>query len=173
MSSIIPEIIDVFKDKFKLRLSELYKHFEEIKDSHPNGKHLFRQKLILFALNRIISNKIHLTNIYGYRCYLVEDKGMLFTQTEYPSQSSTGISKYDTTYYNQHLVSILRNDISMYIFKEAGVEQGKLLDKFAGMIPGSIELDRQIDSLPVVNKIMMIEEAVHRRYIQKREFTYR
>ena len=125
----------------------------------------YRSKLVIFALNKIINQKIKLINRYGHDCYLLEDQGIFYTQNEFP----VGVSKqYNLNYYNSNLISVDNKKIEEYISDKQNTAQQKIINSITSDITKSSpeSIDKMISELSLNNKIDLFEKVMIGEYIK-------
>lgn len=165
VADIISNIRTIFKTRFEITISDLISYFAKLIKDGDKSKHIYRPNLIYLSIYKIINEKIYLINKYGYRCYLLEYKGTLYIQTDYPFYQVSEDQSSDVVYYTRHLVSTVTNELDIYIYRKNNLEKGNLLAKLTSVGPQSPEFDKLFNELDIKEKILMIEEAFY-KYIK-------
>src|SRR5690606_29916070 len=57
--------------------------FQDIINNLPK----YRQKFIIFALERLITNRIPIYDRFGYKSYIHEDRGIFYLDRNYPNSN--------------------------------------------------------------------------------------
>ena len=168
LTDIIKEIKTIFRLRFSIRLNELLLHFAKIVEIDRSKIHYYRPKLINFAIDKMILDKIYLYNRYGFRSYLVEDNSILFIQSEFPVYSNTfGMSQYSSLYYSNHVISNLYQDLSIYITKLEDIDQSIIIKELYTEVLSPEELEIRFEGLTAGNKIKIIEDVIYKKLIEE------
>ena len=149
--SIISEIKSIFRYTYSINLNSILLELKE-----------YRKKLIIIALERIITNKIPIINRIGNITYLYEDGQTLFVYNEVPLASNIKIKNiYSLNYYNQYLIASDVQNIEDYISDEQNVIQNKAIDIILQSTDtNSTEFITNFENLSLSNKVKLFEDLV-------------
>jgi hypothetical protein len=153
IEAAIFDLKNLFRSVFSITFDGLYQRLRH-----------YRTKFVDAAVERVISEKMPLTDRFGYRNYLREDGGTIFLQRDYPlveianMQDNYGLSEYSKT-----LIGIEETNLSQYVSglrTPAQIEIIQQIRAIAQQNPESPEIDRLIDTLPPESRISLLEKAL-------------
>lgn len=135
---VMEEIVQMFKDRDVIRWSELS---------------LDTPRIMLFAVERLISEKIQIYDRNGFICYLTEDGDLLFLRR------SIEPIKYIDSLYTSTLLGLETISLSDYNTRRAmitGVQAAETID-------GTIEeIKQRLDDMTIEQRIGFFEQSVIR-----------
>lgn len=116
----------------------------------------FREKYILMALEKIITEKIPLTDRFGYRTYLREDDGTFYLDRNYP----VGIPpSYSMSLYTNGLIAVQKQNLADIFVNIESSEYMETLEELQ-MITDKDEFNNRLDALSIEGQAIILEESL-------------
>lgn len=117
----------------------------------------YRRKYIIMALERLITNKVSLTDRFGYTAYLREDKGTFYLDRSYP----TGVpAAYDMSYYTDGVIGMQQESLATIVVRLEAGEHQEVLTELEGMQPDDPQFQAQLDTVSIEGQATILEAAV-------------
>lgn len=117
----------------------------------------YRVKYLIMALEHLITNKMPLTDRFGYTSYLREDHGSFYLDRSYPAGVSTSSSM---SYYTQGIIAIEHTSLSEIVNKrEAGAYQ-EIISELQVLNPEDPSFGSRLESLSIEAQASVLEDAI-------------
>ena len=143
------EIIDIFRVVFSLPYLDLYKELSS-----------FRKKFVDLAVKELVETKTPITDRYGARAYLREDRGTLYLSPDFPLSLTSRIGESSIADYTGTILGISEMSLQQY---------NSLLQKEEGLTttldPDSEEFVKYLEELSLENKVEILEQALTDYYV--------
>jgi len=154
----IKEIVNVYRQRNALTLNE-------ISTLLPH----YRQKYLIMALERLITNKTPLIDRFGYTTYIREDKGSFYLDRSYP----IGIPpSYAMSYYTQGVIGIEQETLANIVVRLEAGEHREVLAELTTLDPKDPQFDARLSGISIEGQATILEEVVMRAIRgNKSEFT--
>jgi len=116
---------------------------------------------ILFAVEKMVRERIPVVNRYGARTYVQEDGQTVFLQRDYPllELPDRGLS-----YYTEVLHGVYHIDLPKYVSLIQGPLQEQLLLALTQIDPQSEEFETILNQLNVDSRVALLEQALLNQY---------
>ena len=159
IEAAIDDLKILFRSEFSITFDRLHQRLSQ-----------YRTKFVDFAVERVISDKMPLTDRFGYRSYLREDGGTIFLQRDYPLIGVDNLQdNYALSEYSSTLIGIEEVNLSQYVAGLQSPDQIEIIEQISIIgqrQPDSPEIDRLIDSLAAESRIALLERAMTDRVIR-------
>lgn len=142
------EIINIYRQRNALTLPELQVLLPE-----------YRRKYLIMALEQLITNKIAMTDRFGYTVYLREDNGTFYLDRSYPTGTNPS---YAMAYYTQGIIAIEQKTLANIV---TGLEVGgykQIAQELEQLGPNHPDFVNNIDGLPVEGRVAIVEDVIVR-----------
>jgi hypothetical protein len=96
--SCVESIIKILKERESITFNELYTMW--------SNTGIYRKKYIYMAVDQILLNKYKLLDRYGYGCYVYTNGHNIYTQRDFPVNSSVVADNQEITTYGDKVVGI-------------------------------------------------------------------
>lgn len=121
---------------------------------------IYRRKYLIMALEHLITNKIPLSDRFGYTCYLQEDHGTFYLDRTYPSSIIPPSSSM--SYYTQGIIAIEQKSISEIVaVREKGVHK-ELMEELQQLNSDDPSFAQKLDALSIEGQAQILEDAILR-----------
>lgn len=147
IASVIQKILRYFLTHNSASINDMVKTFGN------------RKKIIIMALDRLISRRQKISGMYGNACYLREDHGNFFLDELYPVEPSM----ISDQYYTGNIIALSQENLQNI----SNVEQIRLdfqrhRDQFLQMYldPNYFKVDKFVTSISWTTKEELLEESV-------------
>jgi len=148
IKDVINELINIYRQKNSQTLKELALLLPQ-----------YRDKYLITALEKIITNKVALIDRFGYTTYLREDKGIFYLDRSYPIGTP---SSYPMSYYTQGIIAISQKELSEIVVDFEFDENQEVVVNLENMDLQSQEFKDALDNLSVPAQIKVVEEVISR-----------
>lgn len=123
----------------------------------------FRRKYVIMALERLIFNKVTITDRFGYTTYLREDRSMFYLDRTYPLGLPPMIAM---SYYTNGLIAIERKNLVDYVASLESNETIDVINQLLELNPNTPGYDQIINmhlsNMNVEGEVAVFESAVLR-----------
>ncbi len=119
-----------------------------------------RPKLLIMAMEELISNKVPLLDRFGYTTYLREDRGSFYLDQEYPKSNHGG--NYAMAYYTRGLIALEKMSLADIAQQYYAEESLRIIAELETLDPYSEEFTKRLQALPVQGKASLVEDALIR-----------
>jgi hypothetical protein len=149
VDSCVKEIVD------RLRIKSMIKYEDLRKEWVVTG--LFREKFVLMAIDRLLTEKYSITDRYGFSCYLYTDGVNIYTQREFPT---TEIKRSVAVFDNQ-IVGVSTVSFAALADEQQLESQGHIMDQVRILNVDQNDLFMElIPQLSIKSLVVLLEESL-------------
>lgn len=142
------EIINIYRQRNALTLQELQTLLPD-----------YRPKYLIMALEKIITNKLPMTDRFGYTVYLREDNGTFYLDRSYPTGTKPS---YAMAYYTEGIIAIEQKTLADIITDLEMGEYQQIAQEMERLGPDHPDFMNRIDNLPVEGRVAIVEDVIKR-----------
>lgn len=117
----------------------------------------YKQKFIIIALERLINNKIQLTDKFGYVVYIRENNGYFYLDKTYPSDN---LSDFRSSYYTDNLITIKQNNLENISNFSEKLSSVNALEKIKIINNDSVLINQYLESLSIKSQAIILESIM-------------
>ncbi|MDF0682569.1 MAG: helicase C-terminal domain-containing protein, partial [Candidatus Nitrosocosmicus sp.] len=117
----------------------------------------YRYKYILLTLENLITNKIPITDRFGYNSYIREDRGTFYLDRTYPDGN---IAEYDMSYYTNGLIAIEQSTVNDVLVQMETYKTRDRISYLEKLDPEDPLFNQKLDELSVEAKAILVEESI-------------
>ena len=148
VANAVGEIINAYRQNNVLTIEEI-----------SSLLHKYRPKYLIMALEHLITNKVALTDRFGYTTYLREDKGAFYLDRSYPTGAPPS---YAMAYYTQGVIGIEQETLANIVVRLEAGEHREILSELEGTPPEDPRFHELLDGLSVEGQAAVLEEVLLR-----------
>lgn len=149
VSDALAEIVNVYRQRNALTLDEISALLPQ-----------FRRKYLIMALERIITNKMPLTDRFGYTTYLREDRGAFYLDRAYPTGAPPS---YAMAYYTQGIIGIEQETLANIVVQLEAGENKEIMAELEQMDPADPQFDARLGAISIEGQAGILEEVLIRQ----------
>lgn len=145
LDTVIRDLTEIYRTENSFTLEDIFSLLSK-----------YRRKYILITLERLTTNKIPITDRFGYPTYLREDKGIFYLDRTYP----TGEPSHLMSYYSTGLIGIQEASLNEIVNELASFENETVLDILKKINPKSEKFSQLVDELNIDLQVQLLENAI-------------
>jgi hypothetical protein len=150
----IQDIVLTLQNQGSITLEKLYQEF---------SNKYSRQKIIIMAIDRLMTEKRQVPDRFGYGCYINSDGFQVFTQREFPAHGQ--IEWQDLSFYGKDIIGVSVTSFDQIVEKLQYDEQVGVIDEIASLDDPTQEEDRitfnqLLRSLSLPSKANLLERSL-------------
>lgn len=154
-TELIEGLIEKIKVLFTLDSSYTYAQLNSILETNP----IYIQQ----AVEKLINSYELVINKFGVQGYIQENNGVIFIQQLYPMYDEG----YEINYYTNNLILYNKLELKDFVTKEITENPNIILDKLKPYVKNEDEFLDKLNNLPLNEKILLLEDAIKQRYVEK------